>query len=151
MTAYRKRRAILWLLIALTLCFIWGNSLVPRAQSTQISEGVHDALKLPSVYVTQEDGEIVDLIEQLLRKLAHMTEFLILSIWFALLAGAPMRSKLALLVLCGAGAALMDETIQLFSLRGSSVADVWIDIAGFCLGLALVTAVRKMRRRKKSS
>ena len=38
--------------------------------------------------------------------------------------------------------AALDETIQIFSNRGSQLQDVWLDFAGFSTGLFLVLLVR---------
>jgi VanZ family protein len=35
----------------------------------------------------------------------------------------------------------MDETIQIFSNRGSSVRDVWIDVFGYVAGAVIVAAI----------
>ena len=42
--------------------------------------------------------------------------------------------------LLGLFAAFLDETLQLFSGRGSMVADVWLDFAGVVCGVAAVAA-----------
>ena len=44
--------------------------------------------------------------------------------------------------------AAIDETIQIFTGRGSQLQDVWLDFAGFTTGLILVLAVRAIARRK---
>lgn len=54
----------------------------------------------------------------------------------------PLRAMLA----CNFGLliAFMDETIQLFSDRGSQVQDVWLDFAGVVTGVLLAVAVRRI-------
>lgn len=44
--------------------------------------------------------------------------------------------------LLGLLAAFLDETLQLFSGRGSMVADVWLDFAGVVFGVAVITLGR---------
>lgn len=78
--------------------------------------------------------------ELLIRKLAHFAEYLLMGLF----AGAAVRqlgfrgrqafAALSMMLV----AALVDETIQIFSGRGPSVVDVWIDLAGAATGLALI-------------
>jgi hypothetical protein len=42
----QKRSKILIILIALTLCFIWGNSLMLASTSSMISEKIKDAKRV---------------------------------------------------------------------------------------------------------
>ena len=44
--------------------------------------------------------------------------------------------------LLGLLAAFLDETLQIFSGRGSMVADVWLDFAGVVFGVAVITLGR---------
>ena len=45
----------------------------------------------------------------------------------------------------------IDETLQIFSHRGSQVRDVLIDTAGALLGLAIVSLIFYMKSRKEKS
>ena len=81
----------------------------------------------------------------LLRKAAHFTEFACLG---GLSAGllALFRKvsfhPVAHLFCGGFFVAAIDETIQIFTNRGSQLQDVWLDFAGFSAGLVLVLVVR---------
>lgn len=45
--------------------------------------------------------------------------------------------------------AAIDETIQIFTGRGSQLQDVWLDFAGFSVGLLAVLLVRSLVLRAK--
>ena len=143
----KKNRVLLLVLIVVTLLFIWGNSLLSREQSSDESAWVmHLVTPLLEVFVGK--GHVT---EYLVRKLAHFTEFALLGfellLWFA---GARDKRRDALLLAAAHGlfAALADETLQLFSGRGSQIQDVWLDFAGVSAGavLALLAAAAMNRK-----
>lgn len=84
--------------------------------------------------------------EFLLRKAAHFSEYGLLGVEFSLLLGL-QHDKNGKNLQCGRNlldfpligmlCAVTDETIQIFSGRGSLVSDVWIDAAGFSTGFFL--------------
>ena len=143
-----KRRAIcalLLLAIALTLAFIFGNSVLSPEKSDSESGAVVDAIvgvlppdKQPAG--TQEKHEF----HYNFRKLAHFLEYALLGFEVALLF-VLLAEKLVTVILPTFIASIIvsfaDESIQLLSGRGSSVSDMWIDIAGFCSLAALVYIV----------
>ena len=123
------------LLIAV-LVFIWGNSLLPASVSQQFSDFVGHVLEelLPVGLEELPEGSE----SFLLRKLAHLTEFIALG---ALLAwNCAMRQKRTHWpLLWGAAAACIDETIQVFVPgRGPGLRDVAIDSLGVLLGIVLL-------------
>lgn len=127
---------MLLVLTAVTLAFIWGNSLLPPEQSWAVSEAVRGALALLLPGGGQEGGTGAGGV--LVRKLAHFTEFCVLGLllkaqWAERRSTAPLL--LALL------AALTDETIQRYTGRTSSVLDVWLDFSGAVAGVAAAAAV----------
>ena len=132
----KTERKVLLVLIILTLLFIWGNSLLNREQSSGESTWV---MQLITPFLELFVGKD-NVTEHLVRKLAHFTEFALLGLelffWFY---GQPKKRKSALLLAMAHGlfAALTDETLQLFSGRGSQVQDVWLDFAGTTAGAAL--------------
>ena len=125
-------------LLVLNLALIWGNSLMSGAESGQMSGGivtfVMELLRIPA--------EFADMVHLIIRKLAHLTEFACLAavISWNLGMGKEKRVHLILLaVLLSMAAALMDETIQLYTPdRGPSLVDVWIDTLGAVLGMTAV-------------
>jgi VanZ family protein len=148
----RKRHTLLLLLIALTLCFIWGNSLMPATVSDALSTWVKDLLS--GLFGGIAGAE--DFADHFVRKLAHASEFALLGAELAVLVSGDVRKRLTLLALCGVGAALADETIQLFAAgRSSQVTDIWIDLCGYTAGvllsLLIIAVARRSRRRKEQA
>lgn len=144
----RRRTRLTWLLGALlvmTLCFIWGNSLLGREASAGLSRKVYLWLRSIGVSIRSE---------LFLRKLAHFCEF-----------GA-VGAELSLLLLIRGGrgfqgicnsafAALLiavtDEALQLVSQRGSSVADVLLDFAGALTGILAATLITRLLPHNKKN
>ena len=143
-TDRRLRICIFWL--AMNLCFIWGNSLLPGEVSGAFSDWVKSILEalLPGGTSHPSSGG-------LLRKIAHFTEFAGLGMClFWLLSMLKKHTSLALL--CGMLAACMDETIQLFvPNRGPSLKDVGIDTCGVITGMMLLQTGYYLWRRKHTT
>ena len=133
--------AILLLLLILNLCFIWGNSLLSKTSSHDLSVDVMD-------FIPAFIHNLVTDIEQLLhfvRKMAHFTEFACLGGLSAGLLAVYRKVGLhpvAHLFAGGFLVAAIDETIQIYSNRGSQLQDVWLDFAGFSAGLLVVLGIR---------
>ena len=122
----------------LNLAIIWGNSLLSGAESGQVSGGVvefiMELLRIPA--------DFSDIIHLLVRKMAHFTEFACLAAlicWYLGMVKEKRVHQILLAVLLAMAAALVDETIQLFTPdRGPSLVDVWIDTMGAVLGMTAV-------------
>ena len=131
------------------LCFIWGNSLLPGKDSGELSGFVGTLLQklLPFLNLQSETGM------HLLRKAAHFSEFAALGMSFSWLFGMLSGKKawyLSLPLICGAAAAAIDETIQLFSPdRGPSIKDVGIDTCGVITGIAVLSLLHWLFTHKK--
>lgn len=136
--AVRKRwNVVLVLLVALTLAFIWGNSLISRTESQDLSRGllgqICAALETVGVHIDPEN-------DHWLRKLAHFCEFGLLGAELCALMLLNRRACPQSYVNCafaGLAVAVTDEALQLISNRGSQVQDVLLDFAGFLAGLLL--------------
>ena len=138
------KRKVLLALIILTLCFIWGQSLVPGEASSQESGAVLERVA-PILEVIFGKGNVTD---HLVRKLAHVIEYAMLGIEFTLLFNG--QDKWVRTVICHCFlTGFLDETIQLFNGRGSFVSDVWLDASGSALGMAIVLAVIALKRKKE--
>lgn len=142
---------IVSVIIAATIVFIWGNSLKSRSESQGLSLGVLELLR-PLLSVIFSPENVTD---HLVRKIAHFTEFGALGAELVLLTILLRKLKWQSVVNClfaGLVVALTDETIQLFSLRGSQVADVDLDFSGVVAGvlvmLLLYQIVKAIRRAK---
>lgn len=131
----RKRIGTVLLLLAIlaALAFIWGNSLESAVESSLKSGRVRELIE-PLLELLVGQGNVTD---HMVRKLAHLTEFAVLGALLLLLTAA-FRVRLQSVLNCQFFlllAALTDETIQLFTGRGSQVRDVWLDFAGGTAGL----------------
>lgn len=141
-----KKEKLLFALVVVTLCFIWGNSLMPASISGAISDWASSVLsrllRLP-LDTAAGHGTV--------RKLAHGTEYLILGAELTVLLRRWRGRPWSEVFLCGAGAALADETIQLFvEGRAGQIKDVWIDLGGFCTGVLICFLIHWRQSRAKS-
>lgn len=137
-------------LLAFTFGLIWGNSMRDADKSENQSSDVYEEVKsVTTTVVGKERAEEIFSRFTLkdFRKLAHFSEYFVLSTEVACLfcvIFGPKKSTLKYLpvsILTGVFTAVVDETIQIFSNRGSSVADVWIDSAGYLVGTLVATAI----------
>ena len=130
-TERRLSRTFMYLVIAV----IWLHSMMPPSISARESGFLFAFLNplLTAIF----GGNAT---EFLLRKLGHFTEFFVLGflVWHNINLNMKTRHmdkryRFLLSVGCCAVVAFFDETIQIFSGRGPSIVDVWIDIGGaFC-------------------
>ncbi|MBQ8689083.1 MAG: VanZ family protein [Clostridia bacterium] len=136
-----KKTLLLILRIALialvfgTLLFTFYQSSLPKAESSEVSDGASEKLE-PIIPSTTPTGEFV---HTNIRKIAHFVEFAILGYAVALYVVTFMRRKfIGISYLAAPIVALIDETIQVFSERGPSVTDIWLDISGFVFSASIV-------------
>lgn len=146
--------ALLLLSMLLTLAFIFGNSALSPEKSDIESGAVVDAI----VDVLPSDKQPVDATAKHefhynFRKLAHFLEYALLglevTLFLVLFARRPLFGILPAFVI-SILVSFTDESIQLLSGRGASVADMWIDIAGFSTLAALVFAVYALLRCRRT-
>ena len=145
-TRTRKTAATLLLLLLLcNLCFIWGNSLASKTDSRSFSV---DVMGLLPIFIQNLFPDTEQLLH-LVRKMAHFTEFACLGGLSAGLLAVYRKVGLhpvAHLFAGGFLVAAIDETIQIYSNRGSQLQDVWLDFAGFSAGLLVVLGIRAIVR-----
>jgi len=142
---------MLILLLIFTLCFIWGNSLLPASVSGAFSGRVNDLVNMIWHTIDHKMGSSGD---GVLRKVAHATEFAALGMETLVLFQYDFKKNWASIFLCGVSTALIDETIQVFTAgRSGQIRDIWIDFAGFLFGVLLIhiTLGRKQKRTDQSS
>ncbi len=148
---------LLHALLVFAALFIFSQSLPDKEASKEISVGVTTKLA-PFLELIFGSGSVSD---HVIRKAAHFTEFF----GFGALAAvcAALRAKYASAKLGEAvpvktqsfanaaflslTTALTDETIQLFTGRGSQVADVWLDFSGAVCAIAAVFAFVRLRKK----
>lgn len=131
-----KRKRIYGTFFVLIICFIWGNSMINAEVSGAISHFIADILG-------GEGGSTAEG-HFLLRKAAHFSEYAALGVATLLFYGtltADRTKKYLSAALTGVSVPLVDETIQIFSGRGSALTDVWIDISGFTFGTVLISLI----------
>ncbi|MBR3879863.1 MAG: VanZ family protein [Clostridia bacterium] len=136
-----KKRKIYVFLFVFILCFIFGNSMLSKELSGTISKFV--AGILGGEAGSTDEGH------HLVRKLAHFTEYAALGAVGHLLFDSMMQDKYRKYVtvsLVGVTTPLVDETIQIFSMRGPALTDVWIDVGGYLVGVLLVFALCALRQ-----
>lgn len=138
-------------LIVATLCFIWGNSILTKTQS---SAGSGKLFLKFQPFFDRVFGEGV-ITHNIFRKIIHFYEFGLLGIEvFVLhaLLGKIKPVNLIFILLYGLAVASIDEIIQIFSSRGPSVIDVVIDFCGYIFAVLVLTLfaiiLRKIRKRK---
>ena len=136
-----KRLRLCAVLIALNLCDIWGNSLLPGHISGAISDWVKGIL---ACFLPAGEDEVGG--GHLIRKLAHFSEFACLGALLAWLFAMVDKPRLIALGL-GCLAGCVDETIQRFVPdRGPSIMDVGIDTLGAAFGIAVLMLIYTIRK-----
>ena len=147
---YERLCRLIKILIALTLAFIWVNSLMPRAESQVISQGLLERIvelfRALGIHISPKS-------DHFLRKLAHFVEYGILGAEFSLLLHLRDKQGPQGFVNCafaGLSAAVIDESLQLLSKRGSQVQDVLLDFCGYMVGLWLCALIYRTAARKRT-
>lgn len=128
---------LLTVLIPITILFIFSQSLLGRDDSKQESMKVQKFVE-PVLETVVGKGNVTN---NLVRKLAHVIEFMVLGAELSVLSLLTGKYSIGYTMLAVVCTALCDETIQIFSKRGSQVQDVWLDIGGAVLGAIIVLLV----------
>ena len=148
-------RAALLLLILLNLAFIFVQSLIPPEKSAAESGAVSEFIE-EIIPPETKPGEFV---QRNIRKIAHFVEFAALGaeVSLYLLLFFRRRPWIILSFPTALITGFLDETLQLFSDRGASVKDVWIDFFGFVFasviiytGYLILYLIRKKSKQKLS-
>ncbi len=152
-----RPRAALLLATALTVAFIFGNSLLPRDASLAESGKAADLVEIvvrPVVAALAGEARADTVMAAMdVRKIAHFVEFFVLgALAFAL--ARPVRARRAVCAgyFCFT-VAFLDESIQILTGRGPMIADVWLDLSGALCGMGLmfvIFAARRARTRRKA-
>lgn len=144
MTNARKQqlRRFLRLTLIVTVCFIWGNSLLGKEDSASLSLGFTAWLR----------GIGLPVSDHFVRKAAHFCEFGLMGVetaaLFWLRSGVSCQTSANSAFACLL-TAVADETIQIFSGRGSQVQDVVLDFSGALTGiLCLFVLMRLLAARR---
>ena len=131
---------ILIAMVVSTVAFIFYNSSLPPEKSSEQSSVVGDII----AGIIPPETEAGGFIQKYLRKIAHFTEYGLLGVELTLLVLIYSKRRVRHFLLSLTAAvfvALTDETVQMFSKRGPSVYDVWIDVGGFVFFATLTLIV----------
>lgn len=141
------KKCIKILLIAFTLIFIFSNSMPDIEKSREESMGIMNLIE-PILELFVGKGNVT---LHLVRKLAHFVEFGLLGFLLGLFIKKPKSTTFLFALLT----AMTDETIQIFTGRGSQVQDVWLDFAGACTGIfsgiVLIFIIGKLKNKSKEN
>lgn len=144
----RNRSTLCWVLLALNLTFIWGNSLMRSDISSAISGWLGSIVELLFKVPVGSGGSG----HGLLRKIAHFSEFACLGIlltWRCGMDGNRGKNLIAGALFGVLSVACVDETIQIFVPgRSSSLIDVWIDTMGGSMGMMCLLAGHHIRKNR---
>ena len=129
-------KIIYFLYLLLILSFIFGNSLISREGSANQSGAIVDTIN----QMLQKINSPFLIKDIVVRKIAHFAEFFILGVSFFsywLIDKKVSTINTFYSVFASCMVAMTDETIQIFSNRGSMLLDVWLDF--FSATLAIYT------------
>ncbi len=139
------KRAIVLIVTALMFAFIFVQSLLPQGVSANESAWLTDRILNPLL----KTFGIGPISHRTVRKIAHVLEFAVLSFMLTIC----FRGRIVNSIGIGFSAAFLDESLQLLSGRGASIADVWIDLigvaAGSAFGFLLWIVFRRLRSEKE--
>ena len=139
------KRWILYILLGLIVFFIWDNSMQNGGSSDGFSLLFAETLT-PIVNKLGFHGNIW-ILNRIVRKLAHLTEFTILgSLLYTILRRYIKYGTVIKTIGLGMLIACLDEFIQLFSPgRSSQFSDILIDTVGIFIGILVVKLVYYIR------
>ncbi len=140
-------RVVLVFFILLWISFIFSNSLKNAEDSTSQSDVIVDFVT--EIFFGQDNSSLdesdISLITIVVRKLAHFSEFAILSaLIFSLLITFNIRRKFLILLpsLSTLFIASIDEFLQIFSDgRSCSIFDVMIDVSGGIVAVLILFVI----------
>lgn len=146
----KNRMAVCLTLTALTLAFIWGNSLLPAEASRALSTWLRDLLA--PLFGGEASPGTESVGHGLLRKVAHFTEFCWLGLclsWLMHMLRTKKTEVFLFAAAAGVAVACIDEGIQFFVPgRGPGWMDVGIDTAGLLLGIGVITLIHYISQQK---
>lgn len=152
----RNKKTYLYILIILILAFILSNSMDNPSESYSKSQKVMECVSKVLIRIFGPEHYFTRFFIGHVRKIAHFVEYMILGI----AASSMMKisgktgiqniyNSLSFAVII----AVVDEFIQIYTYRGSSVRDVIIDFSGYFIGTVLTafafTVINLFRMIKK--
>ena len=155
-------RIIMTVIILLTVAIIWGHSFMTPEMSTEESSFVKEIVE--AVVQSVSNNEAFTIPEVVIRKSAHFIEYAILGlelvIFITINKSLPDDDKkrglikrilsiypTAFILSLFIGA--VDETIQYFTGRYSSIWDVLLDLSGASFSIGIFLLIRSLIRKKR--
>ncbi len=129
---------LLILAMALTVLSFFVQSALPPAVSAAESDSISAILE----NIIPSNTPVGRFFHDNLRKIGHFAEYGLLGIETALLLMLFVKRGMREFFISSVSAlfiAFLDETFQIFSGRGASISDVWLDFSGF-LALNIITS-----------
>jgi VanZ family protein len=159
----KRIRLILSIIILLTVIIIWGHSFMTPEMSTEESSFVKEIVE--AVVQSVSNNEAFTIPEIVIRKSAHFIEYAILGLELVILITINKRMQsdddkkrglikkllslypTAFILSLFVGS--VDETIQYFTGRYSSIWDVLLDLAGASFSILIFLLLRTLFLRRK--
>lgn len=140
----------------LSIAFVWGQSCKSKNNSEIASDVFINIIKpLEEIKPNDTHTAEYEYYNHLIRKSAHVVEFVIIGCELALIILFFSKKVLATMVIflnslmAGMLIGLIDESIQIFSERGTQVSDVWYDIIGTGIGAGVVSLLYAFKKRQE--
>lgn len=153
----KKKQIILLMVFILSLVFVWGQSFISKSTSEMTSDVFIDIIKpLEEIKPNEVYTSEYMYYNHLIRKGAHVFEFFIIGVELALIIAMFSMKKNNVMVvflnslMAGMMIGLIDETIQIFSRRGTQVSDVWFDILGTGIGAGVISIVCLIKSKRNT-
>ena len=143
----RNAQKIIPVLIALALVFIWSNSLAGSKTSNAFSGWVEHWLK---PILDPQNKIPAHAFDYDVRKAAHCIEYAVLGALLVWVTTSTKQTNAWLLLFSVLLAAVIDETIQIFTGRTSQVQDIWFDFFGASSGMLLAYGGKRLARRRSA-
>ena len=135
-----EMKKIWTVLIILTVVFIFLQSIVPENKSAIESVWVTEQLVNPLFSIIGKAFKF-----DFVRKVAHVIEFFVLTVFIYVLLKRPVRVFYASFTI-----SFLDESLQILTKRGALISDVWIDLIGIVFGVIICFLYFRHSLRKKS-
>lgn len=149
-----KRRQLIFIvliaLIVVNTAVIFLSSMKSVEESVEISEGVMAFIKR----IIDPNNRIdTELFHHIVRKAAHFTEFFTLAMLYTILRKKsdeylPVQNTFMAVPFMTLLTAVLDEFIQSFTGRGTSVRDVMLDFLGSVCGIIITTLIYNFIKKK---
>ena len=155
-------RIIMTVIILLTVAIIWGHSFMTPEMSTEESSFVKEIVEAVVQSVSHNEAFVIP--EVVIRKSAHFIEYAILGLELAILItinkSIPADDKKRSLIkrilsiypttfILSLFIGAVDETIQYFTGRYSSIWDVLLDLSGASFSIGIFLLIRSLIRKKR--